>query len=188
MSKKKEVTPVVLAEVNQTLEDKYLLTVEYIIKRHLGNKITLIQTLDLPENDKVVQYVNDVTTFVNSIVESELFLFNLTYKQAIKLWKDMRGNPNNHVLSFILYTTSKLRFQLGDEYANLVDQLVKAFSYTYKETTYGTIPEDLPNNIVQLYDEEFKHKPFNKEELVNLFVANPWLVTLTLISMIDPVL
>lgn len=188
MVKKKGPTPVVLAETNVALENPYLNVVEYVIKRHIGNKISIIQSLDLPVESKQAQYVADVTEFVNSLIESELFLLNLNSNDVIKLWKEIRAKSNNNVLSFILYTTSKLRFHFREDYANVIKYLTEAFTYTYKIEDYDSTPSDKYDNAMQMSDTEFKHKPYHREKIKSLFENNPWLVTITMITMIDPIL
>lgn len=126
------------------------------------------------ELTKLINDFDELVKFVDELIHTEVYLFSLTPDDIKITWSEFRRRETQNILNFVLKVTTKLRLYYGLEWTNVINQLSMAYSL------------DRNSDSVIVDDEDFIQLKFDHETLKRYFTANPWLVALSLIHLIEP--
>lgn len=152
---------------DETLENKYLRHLEYIIRRHLNARLAL-------DNDRMTNYVNDALRFFNEYATSNLMQFEINVYFVEEVWKDLRAKERNNAISFLMFITNKFFFTFYNEKELILKAFSDSLKIIYRDGIVG-------RDIVQ--SNKFKSPP-NVEEV---YRDNPWFLIISLFSLMEPI-
>lgn len=174
---KSKYTP--LSEYLPELESRYAVILDYLVRNHIEKKRReLLHTGD--ENSTVGRYIEEIVFFVNSIISSSNIFASLNKVGVSELWQELRKN-DSAVVSFLMHITAQHRFTIGNDIDEMIEHLADAYS-AYIVNEHG-----VKTGVLAIVDKQIEGMQLYKEELMQLFKENPWVVTIALLPFINTI-
>lgn len=160
----------------------YLYTdvLKQLVKDYLKN---LTVNIPDPKNDtahqKAIQIIDDVEAFLVSYSLSSNFFMVLQPNSTRALWTTLRDDRMINVFSFITHLTIRMKLIYGERWNNVVEDTANAFDlmYNYQKKPAWTNAQDCE------IDQDLLVSLPTRENIIELFNRNGWLVVIALITL-----
>lgn len=161
-------------------ESNEVITMEYVVKKYISNIEIMSGNDTLGNTSPLKPYLEEVVRFVSSYNLARGFILTLTETEATKLWYSIRTDYKD-IVSFLMHITSEFRMIYNpSEYREICRKIAYATGFVYNPKY----------SIIAKVDETFVktlRKQDDIEEEINFLENNPWLVSMYLISLINPI-
>lgn len=168
--------------VTESMEVK---TMEYIVSRYLGNMAELSKADTLGSANPIKNYIASILEFLGSYTLSRGFIMRMTPEAATSMWLDLRKESDS-IVTFLLHITSEFKMIYGpEEYRTICLKIAHANYYGISAShTFSIIKRDdeLLANVLPTI------KLDSVDDYVNFLIDNSWLVTIYLITLMNPIL
>lgn len=162
--------------------NSYLYTdvLKQLIKDYLKN--LTVNTPD-PKNDtahqKVIQIIDDVEAFLVSYSLSSNFFVVLQPNSVRALWTTLRDDRMVNIFSFVTHLTIRMKLIYGERWRNVIEDTANAFDFMYNYQTKSTRFDAKDCEI----DQDLLVSLPTRENIIELFNRNGWLVVIALITL-----
>ena len=161
--------------------NSYLYTdvLKQLIKDYLKN---LTVNIPDPKNDtayqKAIQIIDDVEAFLVSYSLSSNFFVVLQPNSVRALWTTLRDDRMVNVFSFVTHLTIRMKLIYGLRWRNVIEDTANAFDFMYNYH-----PKTSINASDCEIDQDLLVSLPTRENIVELFNRNGWLVIIALITL-----
>lgn len=161
--------------------NSYLYTdvLKQLVKDYLKNL-----TINTPDdkNDtayqKAIQIIDDVEAFLVSYSLSSNFFVVLQPNSVRALWTTLRDDRMVNVFSFVTHLTIRMKLIYGERWRNVIEDTANAFDFMYNYNPRVSI-----NAQDCEIDQDLLVSLPTRENIVELFNRNGWLVVIALITL-----
>lgn len=161
--------------------NSYLYTdvLKQLVKDYLKNL-----TVNTPDdkNDtayqKAIQIIDDVEAFLVSYSLSSNFFVVLQPNSVRALWTTLRDDRMVNVFSFVTHLTIRMKLIYGERWRNVIEDTANAFDFMYNYNPRASI-----NASDCEIDQDLLVSLPTRENIVELFNRNGWLVVIALITL-----
>ena len=161
--------------------NSYLYTdvLKQLVKDYLKN---LTINIPDPKNDtahqKTIQIIDDVEAFLVSYSLSSNFFVVLQPNSVRALWTTLRDDRMVNVFSFVTHLTIRMKLIYGERWRNVIEDIANAFDFMYNYNPRASI--DASDCEI---DQDLLVSLPTRENIIELFNRNGWLVVIALITL-----
>lgn len=167
-------------QTHSRTESQEVVSMEYVVKRYIANVLTLAENDTIGSTNPLKDYAEEITAFIAEYNLSRLFVSNFNRQEAVNLWNNIRSRDEGEAVTFLLNVTSEYRMlYTPEEYMAICHKVADSIDYT----------RDNELSIIHQCDSQLSKllgQTYSREDTAKWLNANAWLVSLYLITLMNP--